>query len=220
MQLAQAARLEFEQHAGHRRRDGKAAGVDAPFAATLVHGVGRLGEHAKLVRIGRRMEAVQIGRLLCGWNRTLGEINFTRWEPIERGLRQAEVLGQERLRRVAEPVADAERAKFGEVAVVEDQDEVRRLVAQAAEDVTVTAREIPNVARLEVVGLGVAVRIDGRRADAPRDDERPFGRRGVPMEFAHDAGFERHRHAGDALGNRKLRDGRLFADAAADHFAR
>ena len=36
MQLAQAARFELEHHAGHRRRDRKAAGIDAPFAAALV----------------------------------------------------------------------------------------------------------------------------------------------------------------------------------------
>ena len=39
------------------------------------------------------------------------------------------------------------------------------------------------------------------------------------MQLAHHAGLERHRHAGDALGDRQLLDGRFLADAAADHFA-
>ena len=59
---------------------------------------------------------------------------------------------------MADPVGDAERAELREVAVVEDQDEVARLVAQAFEHVAVAAREVPHVARLEVVGLGVALR--------------------------------------------------------------
>jgi hypothetical protein len=38
------------------------------------------------------------------------------------------------------------------------------------------------------------------------------------VKFAHDAGLEPHGDAGDALGDRQLRDGRLLAEAAAITF--
>ena len=43
---------------------------------------------------------------------------------------QAEVFRQKRLGRVADPIADAERAELGEVAVVKNQNEMRRLIAR------------------------------------------------------------------------------------------
>jgi len=54
-------------------------------------------------------------------------------EGLEQRLGQSEVLRQERLGDVAEPVGDAERAELGEIPVVEDQDEVTGLAAEAAE---------------------------------------------------------------------------------------
>ena len=81
-----------------------------------------------------------------GGTRPAGEVHLVLREPVERRFGQAEVLGQERLGGVADPVGDAEGAELREIAVVEDQDEVRRLVAQALEHVTVAAREIPDVA--------------------------------------------------------------------------
>ena len=56
---------------------------------------------------------------------------------------------------MADPVGDAEGAELREIAVVEDQDEMRGLVSQAFEHVAVAAGEVPDVAGLEVVGLGV-----------------------------------------------------------------
>ena len=145
-----------------------------------------------------------------------GEVDLVLREPVEGRLGQAEVLRQERLGRVADPVGDAERAELREVAVVEDQDEVRRLVSQAFEHVAVAAGKIPHVARLEVVRLGVPLRVDDRGPDPPLDHERPLGRGGVPVELAHGTGLEPHRDAGDPLGDRQLLDGRLLAEAAGD----
>ena len=42
---------------------GKASGVDAPFAAAFVCRMGRLGEHAELVRLRRLFAALQVGLL-------------------------------------------------------------------------------------------------------------------------------------------------------------
>ena len=94
-----------------------------------------------------------------------------------------------------------------------------RLVAQAFEHVAVAAGEVPDVARLEVVGLGVAAWIDDRGADAALEDERPLGGGGVPVQFAHRARLEPHRDAGDPLGDRQLLDGGFLAVAVADDLA-
>jgi hypothetical protein len=77
---------------------------------------------------------------------------------IEGRFWEAEVLREQRLEGVGHPVGNAEGAELGEVAVVEDQDEVAWLVAQALEHVAVAAREKPHVPRVEVVRLGITPR--------------------------------------------------------------
>ena len=62
-------------------------------------------------------------------------------------------------------------------------------------------------------------RIDDGGADAALEHERPFGRGGVPVQFAHRAGLKPHRDAGDSLGDRQLRDRRLLAVTVADDLA-
>ena len=104
---------------------------------------------------GGSFHALERRRSALRRHRAAGEVDLVLGEAVEGRFGQAEVLRQERLRDVADPVGDAERAELREVAVVEDQDEVRRLVAQAFEHVAVAAREIPDVARLEVVRLGL-----------------------------------------------------------------
>ena len=79
------------------------------------------------------------------------------WEAVEGRRGKPEILGEQLLRRVADPVGDAEGAELGEVAVVEDEDEVAGPVAERLDDVAVAAREIPDVAGFEVVGLRAAV---------------------------------------------------------------
>src|SRR5207237_7532288 len=99
----------------------------------------------------------------------------------ERRFRQAEILRQQRRRCVSDPVGDAEGAEFGEVTVVENQDEVTGLVAKALQHVAVAAREVPDVAGVEIVGLGKAAWIEDGGADAALKYERPFGCGGVPV---------------------------------------
>jgi hypothetical protein len=121
---------------------------------------------------------------------------------------------------MTQPIGDAEGAEFREIAVVEDEDKVAGLVAQALDRMAVAARKIPDVARIEIVGLRVALRIGHGGAAAPFDDKGPFGRGGVPVQLAHYARLEPHRDAGDSLRDRQLQDGRLFAEAAIHHLAR
>src|SRR5262249_46347218 len=68
-----------------------------------------------------------------------GEVDLLLGEAVEGRFGQAEVLRQQCLGGVAHSVGDAERAELGEVAVVEDQHEVARLVAQALKHVAVAA---------------------------------------------------------------------------------
>ena len=145
----------------------------------------------------------------------LGEIDFLLREIVEGRGWNAEVFGQGVFVHQTDPVADAERAELGEVAVVENEEEMAGLVAERFDDVAVATREIPEVAGTEIVGLRMAGRIDHRGADQSFGDKPPLRRRGVPMQFAHHAGLQPHGNAGDAFRNRQLRDGRLLAIAAA-----
>jgi hypothetical protein len=92
-----------------------------------------------------------------GRNLALGEVDLFLRKTVEGRRRNAEVLGEQFFGRVADPVRDAEGAEFGEVAIVEDENKVARLIAQGFDDMPVTAREIPDVARLKVIGLAAAL---------------------------------------------------------------
>ena len=219
VQRAQRAGIEIEHHAGDRLGDRKAAGINPPLAATLKGRQRRLRQHPVFVRLGRRFYALQWHALHRRRNLAARKIHFLLRERIESGFRQAKILRQQRPGRVPDPVGDGERAELGEIAIVEDQDEVTRLVAQALQHVAVAARKIPDVAGIEIVGLGCALRIDHRGAHASLQHEGPFRGGGVPVQFAHRAGLELHGDAGNALGDRQLGDGRFLAKAVADHLA-
>src|SRR5207249_9203001 len=82
VQLAECARFEVENNAGHRRRNWKARRVDAPFATTFEHAVRRLRKHPKLVRLRRSdTRALQI---LLRRNRAAGEVNLLAWKTVKR----------------------------------------------------------------------------------------------------------------------------------------
>jgi hypothetical protein len=151
--------------------------------------------------------------------RAAGEIHLLFREIRERRLGQAEILRQQRRRRVSYPVGDAESAELREVAVVKNQDEVTGPVAKALQHVPVSARKVPDVAGIEIVGLRAAGGIDDSGADAAFENEGPLGGSSVPVQFAHRPGLEPHRDAGDSLGDRQLRNRRLLAVTVADHLA-
>jgi hypothetical protein len=90
------------------------------------------------------------------------------------------------------PIGDAERAELAEVAVIEDQNEMAWLGAQAFNGMGVPARKVPDVARGKVVGFRHAGRIDERGATSPFQHERPFGCGCMPVEFSGHSGFQTH----------------------------
>jgi hypothetical protein len=117
---------------------------------------------------------------------------------------------------VADPVGNAERAEFGEVSIVEDENEMTGLFAEALQHVTVSAGEVPDVARVEIVRLGIALRINHGGPNATFHHESPLRRCCVPVKFPHRPGFEPHRDSRNAFGNRQLGDRRLLPEALVD----
>ena len=145
----------------------------------------------------------------------LREIDFFLGKIVKGRGRNAEVLRKKVFVRQADPVADAEGAEFGKVAVVENEDKMTRLVTERFDDVAMTTRKIPNVTGTELVRLGIAGRIDHCGADESLGDKAPLRRGGMPVQFTHDARLHAHGHPGDAFGNRQLRDSCLLAVTAA-----
>jgi hypothetical protein len=88
--------------------------------------IGRLSEELILVREGRELPALKRNCQLRGRHGAAGEVDVVLGEPVESGFGKAEVLRQKRPGGMTDPVGDALGAVFGEIAVVKDQNEVRR----------------------------------------------------------------------------------------------
>jgi hypothetical protein len=84
---------------------------------------------------------------------------------------------------VSDPIANAERAKLGEIAVVEYQHEQAILRADALDGMAEATWKVPDIARTEIGDLGAALRIDGGDAAMAFDHIGPFRRICVPMQF-------------------------------------
>ena len=120
---------------------------------------------------------------------------------------------------MANPIGNAERAEFGEITVVENQNEMCWLVAEAFQHVRVTAWKVPDVTRIEVVRFALPGRIDHSGAHTTFQDERPLGSRCVPVKLAHHTRLQLHRHASDPFGDRQLFGCHFLAKAVAENFA-
>ena len=187
-----------------------------PLAAAVVD-LERLGRR-QLILVGQRWQLppLQRGRPASPAGSAPGEIDLLLREAVEGGLGEPKFFASSGFGSVADPVGDAERAKLRKVAVVEDQDEVRRLVPQAFEHVAMTAGKVPDVAGVEVVRLRTPCGSMTVVRTRSFDHEGPLGGGGMPVQLAHHARLEPHRDAGQPLGDRQLLDGRLLAIAAAD----
>src|SRR5262249_61255016 len=146
VRFTQPAGLDLHERAGDGRRDWKLALRYQAIGAARV-GVGALRE--QLVGMGERPAIERAGRRIGGkWrrDRSLGDVDFALGEICEGRRRYAEILPQHLRRRMADPIADAERAEFREISVVEDEHEQAVLGADALDRVAEPAREIPDVA--------------------------------------------------------------------------
>ena len=120
---------------------------------------------------------------------------------------------------MTDPIGDAEGAELGEITVVENQNEMRRFIAEALEHVRVAARKVPDVARLKVVRLRLPCRVDHGGAHASFQDERPFRSGCVPVKLPHHAGLKLHRHASDPFRDWQLFDSYFFSKAVPENFS-
>ncbi len=220
MQLAQGAGLDDEERARHGRGDGKLGLRHRAHGATGEN-VGALSEQLVAVGEGRRVQRAW-RRLLCNRrrHRARRDIDLLLGKVGEGRLRQIEGLGQHLWRRVAEPIADAERAELREIAVVEHQHEHARPGADPLDGMAVAAREVPDVARTEIDDLALVLRVDGGDAAAPFDHIGPFGSVGVPVQLAQSPGLECHVDAGELLRHRELDHCRLLRRAAVEGVGR
>src|SRR5437868_5465614 len=167
----------------------------------------RFGKHPKFVRPWRsKTRSLQILRYFLRRNRAPREVNFRLWKSVKRRFLQAKIFRQQRFRHVADPIGDTERAELGEITIIENQNELCRLVAKTFEHVRMTARKVPDVARIKVVRFSLSSRVDHRGAYATFQHERPFRSGCMPVKLAHDAGLKLHRHARDSLRDRQLLD--------------
>ena len=137
-----------------------------------------MGERPAIERAGRRIGGKRRR------HRSLGDVDLALGKIREGRRRHAEILRQHLGRRVADPIADAERAELRKVAVVEHQHEQAVLGADALDRVAEPAREIPDVAGIEVDDLRLALRVDGGDAALALDHIGPLCRVGVPVQFA------------------------------------
>src|SRR5262245_14569720 len=112
---------------------------------------------------------------------------------------------------MADPIGNAERAKFGEITVVENQDKMCGFIPEAFEHVGVATRKIPDIARIKIVRLRLSGRIYYSCAYTALQYKCPFRSRCVPVQLAHHARFKLHRYAGDSFRDRQLFDSYFFA---------
>src|SRR5205823_294973 len=142
----------------------KAIGADPPLASEFVDRMRLLRQQPIFVSGRRRRECPLQRHGVRGRYAAMDEVGLLGGYPLKDRRRLAEILGQKLLRGMSQPIGNAEGAELGEISVIENQNEVTRLFAEASERVCVTAREVPDVARIEIVDLGSAGRIDNRGA--------------------------------------------------------
>jgi hypothetical protein len=117
-----------------------------------------------------------------------------------------------------DPVGNAERAELGEIAVIENENEMRRLVAETFEHMGMPAWKVPNIAWRKIVCFRLPRWINYRRPNTTFQHQCPFGCSGVPVKFAHCARFKLHRHARDPFGDRQLLDRCFFPETVPQNF--
>jgi len=123
-------------------------------------------------------------RILGRKDGTRLDVGFTFVESVENVVRHPELLRKHILRRQIDPVGDRERAVPGEGAVVERQNEVAGIIADALDRVAVPLCEVPEIAGLEVIDLACAGGLKHDRLGAPLDHIGPLGGDCMPMQLA------------------------------------
>jgi len=98
--------------------------------------------------------------------------------------------------------------------VVKAEDKMSFIGTKGLQSVTMTFREIPDVAWSEIVLGTLAVWGDNRGANISLYHKSPLGRDRVPVQLAKAARFQPHGNAGNTRRNRQLFDRRLLRRTA------
>ena len=114
---------------------------------------------------------------------------------------------------MVQPVGQQERLELVEVAVVEDQQELAAILAQALNRVRYAAREQPEISFVHVFHERPALLIDCRDARAAGRHIGPLGAH-MPVQFADAAGDQTHLHASHLLRQREVAHRHLASPAA------
>ena len=93
---------------------------------------------------------------------------------------------------MSNPISDTERSKFGEVTVIENQNEMRGLVAETFQHMGMPTREVPDVAWIEVVRFSLTGRVDHGCSNAAFENKCPLGSCSMPVKLAHRAWLDTH----------------------------
>src|SRR6476660_1489848 len=121
----------------------------------------------------------------------------------EQGCGRAKVLAEHFGRGVLEPVAQQECVVLVEVSIVEDQQELASVRAQALYRMWNAAGKIPEIADAHVIDKVSSLGVDGGDTGGTVQHVSPFGLL-VPMQLAYAAGVEPHLNAGNRFRNAKL----------------
>src|SRR3984957_2940097 len=92
-----------------------------------------------------------------------------------------------------------------------------RLVADRLDRMAMALGEIPEIARLEIIDLGLARGIKNDRLATAADHESPFLRDRMPVQFARSARVQEHVNAGQTLHDRQLVFRRFLRPSARSH---
>jgi hypothetical protein len=135
---------------------------------------------------------------------------------VERGANgESEVPGEDVRRRVGEPVCQEEGLVLGEVAVVEDEQELTTGI-ETLDRVGDARREVPQVATEHVRDEVPAGGVDGGDARRPGDHVGPLGLL-VPVHLADSAGLEAHVDPRELGRHGELARCHLAGPAAGEH---
>ncbi len=206
MHLAQGAGMERHQRRGDGLRRLEIAAVGD--ACLTAGGLAGRRHAAELERRRDRHLAGGAGRLrLVGRERarhlTLEDVEVVQGDVFEGVGRHPEVERQDIGRRVREPLVEQQRVVFGRAAVVEAQDELGAVLADALQGVRQAGGEIPEPAFAHVLDIGAALGVDRRHAHRALADIGPF-RRLVPVQLADAAAGQAHVDAGNLLGDLEI----------------
>ena len=172
----------------------------------------RVAQQAELV--GRFLWPGRLQRIGGLKDRPRLDIGLALGEGVKHILRQTEIEREHFLGGHVDPVGDRKGPVFRKCAIVERQNEMAGLVADCLDRMAVALGEIPKIARLKIVDLHGACGIDDHGLAPSGNDEGPFRRDRVPVQFARGARVEIHVDAGDFLADRELMHGRFLGPTA------